>query len=86
MSAAIVRVMGFCCAVWVAADKADLLDVGFLLSRDYTTCNGKAPCFTMAAEVMRPRGGRVITTVLTPRTIPCIILCSPNPWLFSSLG
>jgi hypothetical protein len=27
MSAAIVRVMGFCCAVWVAADKADLLDV-----------------------------------------------------------
>jgi hypothetical protein len=25
MSAAIVRVMGFCCAVLVAADKADLL-------------------------------------------------------------
>jgi hypothetical protein len=27
MSAAIVRVMGFCCAVLVAADKADLLEV-----------------------------------------------------------
>jgi len=29
---------------------------------------------------------RVTTTVLTLRTIPCIILCSPNPWLVFIAG
>jgi hypothetical protein len=47
MSAAIVRVMGFCWAVWVAADKADLLEgkggLGFVNWRDYTTSKQKPP-------------------------------------------
>jgi hypothetical protein len=52
MSAAIVRVRGFCCAVWVAADKADLLDVEgdvYVKWRDYTICKQFSRFFTTVA-------------------------------------
>jgi large subunit ribosomal protein L21 len=76
MSAAIVRVMLFCCAVWVAADKADLLETLSAMIirhvprpkwRDYT--------------ISKENGSRFFTIpqpVLTPCTNLCIILCSPE--------
>jgi hypothetical protein len=58
MSAAIVRVIGFCCAFWVAADKADLRAVegnGDVVEwRDYTISKGHQRFFASEDE-NRPR-------------------------------
>jgi hypothetical protein len=51
MSAAIVRVMGFCWAVWMAADKADLREgkcgLNFDNCGDYTTSKEKSRFSTL---------------------------------------
>jgi hypothetical protein len=79
MSAAIVRVRGFCWAVWIAADKADLLvskgGLNFAKWRDYTTSKAFSPFFTLGSR-RRADTTPAITAVLTPRDYPCIILCS----------